>query len=234
MELTDPTLDHDIAIELRMPDAELFDHLGINQQDRYPSDEARKTFTGIDPSERDYGPDGDDFDEDDYRDPPMPDEYDKCDHCAAPNKGARGQTVKPRGTSLLTAPGQPEYLCPECFAQLASQYIGLDPYPALVAVLLSEHNPVWKIAQFHGKGIEGADEIESIAIDLFAEWKVAYDAADEVDVDVEFDAWEHQVEGEQLTEREHRFLELFPALGVGQPGVEFDGDRPDVSLTDVL
>lgn len=230
MEVTDPRLEYDITVELQMPDAELFDHLAVDQQDRYPSDKAYKQFRGFDPSDRDYG--SRDIDEEDRQTPPDPDEYDKCDHCGAPNKGAFGQAVKPRGTSLLTAPPHPEFLCPECFAQVVSQYIGLDPYPALVAVLLDQHEPVWKIAQYHGKGVEGAEEVKSVAIDVLAEWKTAYDAADEVDFDVA--GGEHHVEGEHLTNRGHRFLELFPDLGVGQPGITFESSgEPNVSLTQV-
>lgn len=223
MELTDPTLEYDTTIELQMPDAELFDHLGIDQQDRYPSDEARKKFTGYDPSDRDYTPDEDEDVDRDYRDPPMPDEYDKCDHCGAPDKGARGQSVKPRGTSLLTAPARPEYLCPECYAQVVSQYIGLDLYPSLVAVLLEQHEPVWKISEYHDRDVE---DVEEVAIDVLAEWKVAYNADEHLRED----------EREFITEREERFVELFPSLGVGQPGIEFDGSirDPDVSLTDVV
>lgn len=231
MEVTDPTLSADRTIELRMPDAELFDHLALDQQERYPTSEAYLHFEGHDPYDLDT--DYSDVDEDELQEPPESHEQTKCDHCGRPDKGAFGQAVRRRGTSFLTPPPQPEYLCPECFAQVASQYIGLELYPALVAVLLSQHEPVWKIAQYHGKGIEGAEEIESIAIDLLAEWKVAYNTAEEVDADAEFDTWEHRVEGEHLTDRERRFLELFPALGVGQPGIEFDDGEPDISPSHV-
>jgi hypothetical protein len=226
MEVTDPTLTEDRTIELQMPDAELFDHLAVDQQDRYPSSEAYLHFEGHDP--KDLDTDYSEVDEEDIQTPPDPDEYDKCDHCGRPNKGAFGQAVKPRGTSLLTAPPRPEFLCPECFAQVTSQYIGLELYPALITVLLSEHVPVWKIAQYHGKGIEGAEEVEEIAIAVLAEWKTAYDAAEEIDED--------GIEGEHLTDRERRFLELFPDLGVGQPGFEFDTppDTGTMSFSDVL
>lgn len=225
MEVTDPTLTEDRTIELRMPDADLFDHLGLDESERYPSSEAYIHFEGHDPYDLDT--DYSEVDEEDIQTPPDPDEYDKCDHCGATDRGSIGQTVQPRGTSLLTAPPRPEFLCPECFAQVASQYIGLGPYPALVAVLLSEQVPVWKIAQYHGTGIEGAEDVEEIAIGVLADWKTAYDTADTVEIDT--------VEGEHLSDRQRRFLELFPALGVGQPGIEFeDSGQPDISLTDVL
>ena len=219
MELTDSTLEYDLEIELQMPDAELFDHLGIDQQDRYPSDEARKKFAGIDVSDWDYTPD----EGEPRRTPPAPHEHDKCDHCGASDKGAIGQYVDPRPTSLLTAPARAEYLCPECYAQVVSQYIGLDPYPALVAILLQKHAPVWKISEFHDRDV---DDVEDVAIDVLAEWKVAYDTDKNLRED----------EREFITERQERFVELFPSLGVGQPGIEFDGSisDPDVSLTDVV
>lgn len=226
MEVTDPTLTEDRTIELQMPDAELFDHLGLDEQERYTTSEAYLHFEGHDPYDLDRDPE--EIDEDRYQDPPMPDEYDKCDHCGATDRGSIGQSVQPRGTSLLTAPPRPEYLCPECYAQVVSQYIGLELYPALITVLLSEHQRVWKIAQYHGKGIEGAEEVEEIAIGVLAEWKTAYDAAEEIDED--------GIEGEHLTDRERRFLELFPDLGVGQPGFEFDTppDTGTMSFSDVL
>jgi hypothetical protein len=226
MEVTDPTLNQEHTIELRMPDAELFDHLGLDESERYTTSEAYLHFEGHDPYDLDT--DYSEVDEDDVQTPPDPDEYTKCDHCGATDRGSIGQSVKPRGTSLLTAPARPEYLCPECYAQVVSQYIGLELYQALITVLLSEHKRVWKIAQYHGKGIEGAETVEEIAIDVLAEWKTAYEAADEID--------EGGIKGEHLSDRERRFLELFPALGVGQPGFEFDSppDTDTISFSDVL
>lgn len=225
MELIDESLNDDEhnTIELVMPDESLFDHLGIDQQERYPSSEAYLEFEGHDPY---------DFDEDrtsrqqddDYptETPPDRDEYVKCDHCGATDRGAIGQVVTERPTSLLTAPARAEYLCPECYAQVVSQYIGLDLYPALVAILLQEHAPVWKISEYHDTDVE---DVEEIAISVLAEWKAAYDADEHL----------HEDERQYITDREHRFLELFPSLGVGQPGIEFDtGTTPDIDLTNAL
>lgn len=214
MELTDSSLDDDARtdFEIEMPDAELFDHLGLDDSDRRMSKEGKIRALGEDPFEwTDEQKENSRQLDDDYptETPPAPDEYDKCDLCGATDSWFTGQSVEPRPTSVLTAPAEDEYLCPECYGQVAAQYIGLNPYPAVVAVLLSDGYAVWRIAEHHDRDWE---EIEDVVIGLLAEWQTAYDADEHLRED----------EREYLTDREKRFLELFPRLGINREGIEID------------
>jgi hypothetical protein len=227
MEVTDETLDQDEhnTITLKIPDEQLFPHRGLSEEDRQVTLSERQYYAqNVEEPYKKTGPwETNDYDipapEDDVygksdQEQPTQDDYVKCDNCGISDNRNLGHPVLDRGTSMLTPPPHGEYLCPECYAQLVSQYIGIDLYPALIAVLLSDHFPVWQIASNHNRKYEA---VESVSVDVLEQWVEAYEA----------DVFLLDDERQYMKKRDERILETFPNLGHGREDIDIPTESSD-------
>jgi hypothetical protein len=97
----------------------------------------------------------------------------------------------------------------------------MDPYPALIAVLLSDHFPVWQIASNHNREYEA---VESVAVDVLEEWVEAYKA----------DLFLLDDERQYMKKRDERILEIFPDLGHNREDIDIPTESSDEDFSAYL